>query len=159
MNAPDFSNFRDLNDLADKIKLHTEECARQKRIASIIQEQEFPRTVSKAWGEELHIAYNKNYCFKRIKINAGHKTSLQYHETKHETNYLVLGRAMYHWIDSTGTLHTKPVEEGFFVTLAPGEIHRFEAITDIVLFEASTPEIWDVVRLEDSYGRQGTSAP
>jgi mannose-6-phosphate isomerase-like protein (cupin superfamily) len=141
--------------IAESIK---EEYSREDRIERIIKNDSFPKLVEKVWGSEHILSYNKDYCFKRITVKAGFRTSLQYHELKTETNFLAEGIAVYHWIDTEGQ-HNKIVNPGFLITLNPGEIHRFEAITDIVLMEASSPEIWDVVRLEDSYGREGTSAP
>lgn len=130
-----------------------------KQLEKVLASEKVPRKVDKAWGCEHILELNKNYCFKRIEINKGHKTSLQYHVHKHETNYLACGTARYHWRDEDGFMHSKEVSPGFFVTLKPKEVHRFEALTNIVLFEASSPEIWDVVRIKDEYGREGTSAP
>ena len=90
----------------------------------------------------------------------GCKTSLQYHEKKLETTYIESGRAIvtYRPVGSSETI-VREVGPGFNVHLNPGDIHRFEALEDLVMFEASTIEVDDVVRLEDSYGRKGTSNP
>lgn len=134
---------------------------RRNKIEDILKSQDFPKIVSKPWGEEWILAYNRSYCFKKIKINAGHATSLQYHDTKRETNYIQKGRAKI-WVKNSGeqdfTIYNN-VGEGFSLNLNPGDIHRIEAIEDLLLFETSTPEIWDVIRLEDGYGREGTNNP
>lgn len=106
--------------------------------------------VEKPWGREMWLGLTDKFCFKRIEIKQGYKTSLQLHEFKSETIYLAEGSARFF---RNGTQYDF-VQEGFTVTIMPGDVHRFEALTDIVLYEASTPEIWDVVRLEDSYGRE-----
>lgn len=134
-----------------KQKVHKREL--ESRLANM------PKAVTKAWGKEEWLELNPHYCFKRIEIKQGHKTSLQFHRDKIETNHLAAGSALYHWYDPDGTHHSDSIEPGFCVTIKPGQIHRFEALTDIVLFEASTPEVWDVVRLEDDYNRKGTSEP
>jgi mannose-6-phosphate isomerase-like protein (cupin superfamily) len=117
------------------------------------------KVVEKAWGEERWLSLTDKYCFKRITLKQGHLTSLQYHEFKHETTYIESGTALFYWMDENKVVHSKEVGPGFSVVLKPFEVHRFEALTDLVLFEASTPEVHDVVRLEDSYGRKGTSNP
>jgi len=113
---------------------------------------EIYKFVEKPWGWEQVIAKNDIYCLKRIMINAGHKTSLQYHEKKRETNFILKGEAIVTIGENKYTLGP-----GSVINLEPGVIHRIEAITDVVLVEASSPEIDDVVRIEDSYGRKGTS--
>jgi mannose-6-phosphate isomerase-like protein (cupin superfamily) len=115
------------------------------------------RIVEKPWGREVWLALNELYCFKRIEINKGHKTSFQYHKFKTETIYLAEGEARFIY-GPRGTGENFPencvVKSGFVITLRPGDQHRFEALTDIVLYEASTNEVWDVVRIEDSYDRK-----
>jgi mannose-6-phosphate isomerase-like protein (cupin superfamily) len=116
------------------------------------------RVVNKPWGSESWLALNDKYCLKAIRINKGYVTSLQYHEDKRETSYIHEGRALV-------TLKRKNAKEystyevgpGTVLDLPVGDIHRIEALEDVLLFEASTPEVDDVVRLEDSYGREGTS--
>ncbi len=115
--------------------------------------KETNKVVEKPWGREVWLALTDNYCFKRIEIKAGHKTSLQYHNQKEETNYLDAGSAKFYTVDDAGKLFSTDVEAGFFVHLPPGVVHCFEAKTDIVLMEASTIHVDDVVRLEDDYGR------
>lgn len=120
------------------------------------------KVVEKPWGKEEWISLTKNYCFKRITLWKGCKTSLQYHKHKEETTYIESGRAVVWYCtreetDSTGEpdkLSKREVGPGFKIYLRPGDVHRFEALEDVVMFEASTIEVDDVVRLEDSYGRQ-----
>jgi len=112
------------------------------------------RVVEKPWGKEEVIEVNNVYCLKKITLNVGCKTSLQYHNKKHETIYIELGKAIATFkIDEK--LTSFEVGPGFNVVLSPGQIHRFEALETLVMFEASTPELNDVVRLEDSYNRVG----
>lgn len=133
---------------------------RSKQIRQIMQSETFPKVVHKPWGKEEILSYNEHYCFKRITIFEGCATSLQYHRFKHETSYIDSGEAEYTYQnDVTSLLESKRIGAGFNVVLKPFEVHRFKALTEIVLYEASTPETWDVVRLEDSYGREGTSNP
>lgn len=112
------------------------------------------RIVEKPWGREVWMALTEDYCFKAITVFAGCATSLQYHIQKEETNLLVSGRAWYHYENPDGKIVKQEVGPGFFVHIPPGEIHRFEAITEIELHEASTRHVEDVVRIEDSYGRE-----
>lgn len=116
------------------------------------------KVIEKPWGREEWIALTDKYCFKRITIFEGCKTSLQYHEVKDETNFVHSGKAIVTFKDLDGIGFVKEVEAGFRLRCMPGEIHRIEAVGgDVVLYEVSTPEVDDVVRLEDSYGRKGTN--
>ena len=115
--------------------------------------QETHKIVEKPWGREIWLALTDEYCFKRIEIIAGHKTSVQYHERKEETNFLTEGTAIFYALNADGQLVGTEVNAGFFVHLPPGVVHAFEAKTDIVLMEASNKHVGDVVRLEDDYGR------
>lgn len=149
---------------AMKGKSHSEESkkkiSRKKKIRDLMK-LECPRIIEKPWGSETILGYTSSYCFKRIIINKGHATSLQYHELKEETNFLVSGRAKI-WIKRVGEPTFTIIEEAFpgaIISLKPGDVHRIEALEDCILHECSSPEIWDVIRLEDSYNRQGTSAP
>jgi mannose-6-phosphate isomerase-like protein (cupin superfamily) len=112
--------------------------------------------VEKPWGFELRFVTTDRYAGKVLFIKGGHQLSLQYHEVKDETIYvqegtmeLVLGTG-----DTQETLRLGP---GEFRHIAPGTVHRFRSVTDCRIFEVSTPELDDVVRLEDDYGREGTS--
>src|SRR3990167_1496363 len=107
------------------------------------------KTVYKPWGREVWLELNDRYCYKRIYINAGHRTSYQVHQYKHETNYLISGRAIFWLEDEHGVVNTHSMEAGEFFSVAPGRKHRVIAITDIILQEVSTPEVDDVIRLQD----------
>jgi mannose-6-phosphate isomerase len=111
------------------------------------------KIVEKPWGREIWLALTKDYCFKRIEIKKGHKTSLQYHNLKEETNFLAEGTAIFHVRNTDGYIISNEVNAGFFVHLPPGTIHCFEAVTDIVLMEASNKYVDDIVRIRDEYGR------
>ena len=118
------------------------------------------KTVYKPWGREEWIALTDKYCFKRITIFEGCKTPLQYHKEKDETNLIHSGKAFVTFKALEGEEYKKVVETGFSMRCRPGDVHRIEALDgDVVLYEVSTPEVDDVVRLEDSYGRKGTNNP
>ena len=107
----------------------------------------------KPWGEELLFARTASYAGKILRIRAGEALSLQYHERKDETIYLYQGRLRLLLPDESDPRAQKMLAEGEAVHLPPGTRHRLEALTDCVVFEVSTPELDDVVRLEDRYGR------
>ena len=115
--------------------------------------------VDKPWGYELRWAITDRYLGKLIHINAGHKLSLQYHVQKDETIFVQSGRLDLVLEDETGTVETHRLGPGMSARVKPGRRHRFVAVDDVDLFEVSSPEIDDVVRLEDAYGREGTTAP
>ena len=106
--------------------------------------------VPKPWGREVWWAQTPLYAAKRLEVKAGAALSLQYHERKHETLTVLSGEARLRLGDQE-----RAVGPGWVAVVPPGTIHRLEALTDTVLFEVSTPELDDVVRLEDRYGRQG----
>ncbi len=112
-------------------------------------------TVEKPWGREVWLELNDKYCLKRIEINAGYVTSLQYHEYKKETIAIIAGEATLTYRGGyKSTTQTKKLTAGDHFTILPHEVHRMKADTDIIFLEASTPEVWDVVRLEDDYDRK-----
>jgi quercetin dioxygenase-like cupin family protein len=114
--------------------------------------------VPKPWGHETIWAHTDQYVGKILHINAGHALSVQYHNVKDETVYLLSGELIYRvWEDDTPRDVQLKIGEAFRIT--PHTIHQMEAISDCDILEASTPHLDDVVRLEDRYGRQGTSAP
>ena len=117
------------------------------------------RIIPKPWGQEEWIELNDRYCFKRLTVKAGKRTSLQYHNKKVETMYVLSGKGEL-TLQGEGTekLEKIIVEEGDRITISPPRIHRMSGITDVVYLEASTPEVEDVVRLEDDYRREGTNA-
>ncbi|HYO56179.1 cupin [Archangium sp.] len=109
--------------------------------------------IKKPWGEEAWLELNDKYCYKRILIRAGHRTSLQYHRKKLETNYIVEGQAEVWLEDEQGVLAKRIEGSGTFFTVAPLRKHRIVALTDLVLLEVSTPEVDDVVRIADDTNR------
>ena len=144
-------------------------------------------TVPKPWGHETIWAKTDRYVGKILHIKAGHALSVQYHNRKDETVYLLSGELKY-WVQASpaaGPRHEPPgphrtagtgetpvagrsaipqmtdvrltVGEAFRIT--PGTIHYMEAVTDCDVLEVSTPELDDVVRMKDRYGREGTNAP
>jgi mannose-6-phosphate isomerase-like protein (cupin superfamily) len=116
--------------------------------------------VDKPWGhEEVFALVDGRYCGKAIHVTAGHALSLQYHERKDEVIAVQSGRAQLEVGLSEDALDTFELEPGERVHLRAGVRHRITALTDVVLLEASTTELDDVVRLEDRYGREGTSSP
>ena len=126
-------------------------------------------TVSKAvrqekpWGhEQIFAAEDGKYVGKIIYVNAGASLSLQYHEHKEETISVISGTAEIQYGRVGGELTKARFEPGDTIHLPVGAVHRVTGVTDIVFAEVSTaPPGWreDVVRLEDAYGRAGTSAP
>ena len=109
--------------------------------------------VDKPWGYELVFAVTDRYCGKVIFVRAGEQLSLQFHREKDETIYLQSGRAEFEIGDPGCTLDIEVVAPGRAFHLAAGTVHRIRALEDTVLLEVSTPEIEDIVRLEDRYGR------
>jgi len=118
-----------------------------------------PRRVDKPWGEELIWALTDRYCGKIIVIDAGRRLSLQYHERKDEWIHVLSGRLRLELDDEAGVLRLRELGVGDGAHVQVGRRHRYEAIERCELIEVSSPEIDDIVRLEDDYGRQGTSAP
>jgi mannose-6-phosphate isomerase-like protein (cupin superfamily) len=117
------------------------------------------RYVPKPWGHELIWALTDRYCGKLIAIEAGHRLSLQRHAAKEESVYVLSGVLHLHLEDEGGTVQVLEVGPGESRHIPPHRIHRFEARQAVELIEVSTPEIDDVERLEDDYGREGTNAP
>jgi mannose-6-phosphate isomerase len=134
-----------------------------------------PTRVEKPWGYELHWAKTDRYVGKLIHVNAGHALSRQYHNQKDETIFLWAGRMLFEIAEGhEGTaggpsasaggespeatasvkLTKREMKPGEAVHVTPKTVHRMTAITDCDIFEVSTPELQDVVRLEDRYGRQ-----
>lgn len=114
--------------------------------------------VDKPWGYELRWAANERYAGKLIHIEAGHLLSLQYHVQKDETIHVVSGVMDLLLENDSGVVETHRLSEGMSAHIRPGRRHRFVAVEDTDLIEVSSPEIDDVVRIEDRYGRAGTSA-
>ena len=111
------------------------------------------KEVSKPWGKEVWLELNDRYCYKRIYINAGTRTSYQYHNEKRETNYLIEGEAEVWLENDEGVVEKFHMKAGDFFNVTPPKKHRVIAITDIILQEVSTPEVDDVIRIEDDTNR------
>ena len=111
------------------------------------------KVVSKPWGKEIWLELNDKYCYKRIYINAGTRTSYQYHENKLETNYIIDGKAEVWLENDEGIIEKKVMKKDDFFTVVPPKKHRVIALTDIILQEVSTPEVDDVIRIEDDTSR------
>jgi mannose-6-phosphate isomerase-like protein (cupin superfamily) len=118
------------------------------------------RRVDKPWGhEEIFALVDGKFCGKAIHVADGHSLSLQYHEEKEETISVQSGRLRVEIGHHEDALEAFDLEPGESIHLRPGVRHRVTAVGDTVMLEASTTQLTDVVRLEDRYGRQGTSAP
>jgi mannose-6-phosphate isomerase len=115
--------------------------------------------VNKPWGYELIWARTGDYVGKIIHINKGHKLSLQYHQIKEETVYVISGKMTLVFENEQGVLEEILLSAGEAHHIPVGRKHRFVGTEDCDLAEVSTPHLDDVVRLEDGYGRTGTSAP
>ena len=115
-----------------------------------------PRRVEKPWGWELIWAHTDDYVGKILFVRAGHSLSLQFHKEKDEAWYVESGRAKLELGDvGQGTLNTEVIAAGAAFHFAPGTVHRVTALEDTTIVEVSTPQLDDVVRLEDRYGRAG----
>jgi mannose-6-phosphate isomerase-like protein (cupin superfamily) len=112
--------------------------------------------VDKPWGYELRWAITDRYLGKVLHIKKGEALSLQYHERKDEFLYVMKGAIDMELGGGDGTLTTHRMKAGDTLHITPGTRHRPTAVEDTDIFEVSTPEIDDVVRLEDRYGRAGT---
>ena len=118
------------------------------------------RKVEKPWGHELIWALTDAYCGKVLFVKAGHSLSLQFHRQKDESWLIQSGRAKLELGEAgEALLKEEVVSAGAAFHYLPGTVHRVTAIEDTTILEVSTPQIDDVVRLEDAYGRQGTSEP
>jgi mannose-6-phosphate isomerase len=115
--------------------------------------------VDKPWGYELRWAITERYLGKLLHVDKGHALSLQYHVQKDECIYLESGLLDLQLEDEHGEMQTHRLAPGMSAHVRAGRRHRFVAVEDTDLFEVSSPEIDDVVRIEDVYGRAGTSAP
>ena len=113
------------------------------------------KVVSKPWGKEVWLELNDKYCYKRIYINAGARTSYQYHENKLETNYIIDGKAEVWLENDEGTVEKTMMKKNDSFTVIPPRKHRVIALTDLIIQEVSTPEVDDVIRIEDDSGRSG----
>jgi mannose-6-phosphate isomerase len=119
-----------------------------------------PRKVEKPWGSELIWAESEEYVGKILFVRAGQSLSLQFHNVKDESWYVQEGRAELE-LGAVGQklLDNEVIGAGACFRFRPGTVHRVTALEDTTIVEVSTPHLDDVVRLEDRYGREGTSEP
>ncbi|HXF97809.1 MAG TPA: hypothetical protein VNJ46_04275 [Gaiellaceae bacterium] len=118
-----------------------------------------PRRIEKPWGWELVWAEAEQYVGKLLFVRAGEALSLQYHERKDESWLVREGRALLELGPVGGELEAIEIRPGDAFRYRPGTLHRVTALEDTLLLEVSTPHLDDVVRVEDRYGREGTSQP
>ena len=111
------------------------------------------KIIEKPWGKEEVIEINEHYMVKKLTMWKGHRCSLQYHNQKKETIYVLSGQLKIHSGPSENELTVKIYSHNDTVTLLPGTIHRMEGVEDCVYLEASTPQMEDVVRIQDDYNR------
>lgn len=116
------------------------------------------RRVSKPWGHELVFAQTERYAGKILHLEAGHCLSLQYHERKDETLYVLSGEVRLE-VGNDGMMSEMRLAAGQAYRIRPGVRHRVSAECAADIVEVSSPELDDVVRLEDRYGRAGTNTP
>jgi len=109
--------------------------------------------VSKPWGSELWVAVTDRYALKIITLHAGQRSSLQYHQRKHEHIYIDSGQVKAEFVGPDGSLVTEICNPGMIIENRPGELHRIEALEEVRLIEVQTPDLDDLVRVEDDYRR------
>lgn len=122
---------------------------------------EIPKKVEKPWGHEIWWARTPRYVGKLLHVRKDESLSLQYHRVKDETILLQSGRLLLETgaREEPGALRRLELAPGDVFHITPGTLHRMTGLTDCDIVEVSTPELDDVVRLEDRYGRAGTSEP
>jgi mannose-6-phosphate isomerase-like protein (cupin superfamily) len=120
---------------------------------------ESSRRVDKPWGHELIWAQTDRYVGKILVIETGRRLSLQRHEVKDESILVLSGRLRLFLEDDDGVVRIQELGPGEHRHVKTGRIHRYESIERCELIEVSTPELDDVIRLEDDFGREGTNAP
>lgn len=120
-----------------------------------MNEQVPMKEVLKPWGKELWFAQQPEYVGKILTINKGHRYSLQYHERKTETQYLLSGRCKFLIGPNENELKEVILEPGDKLDVYPGQVHRAEALETCQIIEVSTDDLDDVVKLADDYGRSG----
>lgn len=106
--------------------------------------------VEKPWGSEIILTLTPKYAWKILCIKKGHRLSLQYHDKKCETLMVCGGKVKV----TLGGSEFVTDEDSDVIEIPPQTPHRLEALEDTVIFEVSTPELNDVVRLADDYGRE-----
>jgi len=118
-----------------------------------------PHEVPKPWGSELWFAHTDRYAGKILRVHAGARLSIQYHETKDETSYVLSGRVIVSQGDSPDRMVTRELGPGECWRNQPAVVHTLEAVENSEIIEVSTPQVGDVVRLEDRYGRVFNALP
>ena len=113
------------------------------------------KEILKPWGKEIWFAMQPEYVGKILHITKGHRYSLQYHEQKKETQYVLKGQIKFYLGENAETLEEKILNPGDKLDVYPGMIHRAEALEDAEILEVSTNDLDDVVKLSDDYGRSG----
>jgi len=111
------------------------------------------KVIEKPWGKEEVVEINDRYMMKKLTMWKGHRCSLQYHNVKQETIYVLTGQLRIVYGPDQKGLSPKIFGPDEYITLKSGVVHRMEAVEDTVYLEASTPEMDDVVRLSDDYNR------
>ena len=111
------------------------------------------KIVDKPWGREIWVAHTDRYALKIIEVNQGTRSSLQYHVKKHEHIYVDSGELQVEWENQRGEMEVRKLKPGDVIENQPGRKHRVTAIQNTRLIEVSTPELDDVVRVEDDYQR------
>lgn len=112
------------------------------------------KEIAKPWGRELWIAHTDHYALKIIEIKQGQRSSLQFHRYKHEHIYIDRGILQIEWENEQGEMETLLLKPGDVIENKPGRKHRSTSIEDVRIIEVSTPQLDDVVRLEDDYQRE-----
>ena len=118
-----------------------------------------PHRVDKPWGHEIIWAHADSYVGKLIVIETGKRLSFQYHDAKDEWIHVLSGRLLLTLENQHGVDEELELRPGESVHVPTGRRHRYAAIETCRLIEVSTPELLDVVRIEDDFGREGTNAP
>ena len=116
-------------------------------------EEKLPRKTDKPWGYELLYALTSQYAGKILFVKKGFRLSLQYHKEKDESMYLLSGKVLFSVQQQNGNMTETVGEPGFCLHLPPMTTHRIEALEDASILEVSTPQLSDVVRVQDDYGR------
>lgn len=109
--------------------------------------------IEKPWGRELWIAHTDDYALKIIEFNQGARSSLQYHVQKHEHIYVDRGVLQIELENEAGEMGVLELKPGDVIEITPGRKHRVTALEDVRLIEVSTPQLDDVVRVQDDYDR------
>ena len=122
-------------------------------------ESGLPRRVDKPWGHEIIWAHTDRYVGKILVLETGKRLSLQYHEIKDEWIHVLDGRLRLFLENDAGEVEVRELRPGEGAHVPVHRTHRYEAIETCRLIEVSTPELLDVVRIEDDFGREGTNAP